>query len=169
MKLVLYVMQNTALSLYEHSGHCGATSSYDWSWIITLSTGCSQGSKATWQTSGPGRPPTMTKALYGHPQDGQGHIRQHPPSQARQHCQGLVKIKLYERPGTNHKKWNLKTSFMCSRPSCQEGSSSRASSTGTSALGMQNTALCFTERSGHFGATSSDHWSWHPIGDKWRG
>ena len=37
-------------------------------------------------------------------------------------------------------------------------------------LGMQNTALSFTERSGHCCATSSDHWSWHPLptseGDK---
>ena len=35
---------------------------------------------------------------------------------------------------------------------------------------MQNTALSFTERSGHWGATSSDHSSWHPLatseGDK---
>ena len=35
---------------------------------------------------------------------------------------------------------------------------------------MQNTVLSFTERSGHLGATSSDHWSWHPLatseGDK---
>ena len=35
---------------------------------------------------------------------------------------------------------------------------------------MQNTVLSFTERSGHCGATSSDHWSWHPLatseGDK---
>ena len=35
---------------------------------------------------------------------------------------------------------------------------------------MQNTALSFTERSGHCGATSSDHQSWHPLatseGDK---
>ena len=30
-------------------------------------------------------------------------------------------------------------------------------------LSMQNTALSFTERSGHCGATSSDHWSWHPL------
>ena len=29
---------------------------------------------------------------------------------------------------------------------------------------MQNTALSFTERSGHCGATSSDHWSWQPLG-----
>ena len=28
---------------------------------------------------------------------------------------------------------------------------------------MQNTALSFTERSGHCGATSSDHQSWHPF------
>ena len=28
---------------------------------------------------------------------------------------------------------------------------------------MQNTALSFTERSGHLGATGSDHWSWHPL------
>ena len=28
---------------------------------------------------------------------------------------------------------------------------------------MQNTALSFTERSGHWGANSSDHWSWHPL------
>jgi hypothetical protein len=37
-------------------------------------------------------------------------------------------------------------------------------------LNMQTTALSFTERSGHCGATSSDHWSWHPLatseGDK---
>ena len=37
-------------------------------------------------------------------------------------------------------------------------------------LAMQNTALCFTERSGHCGATNSDNWSWHPSvtseGDK---
>ena len=42
-------------------------------------------------------------------------------------------------------------------------------------LVMQNTALSFTERSGHCCATSSDYWSWHPLatseGDKvvsWR-
>ena len=28
---------------------------------------------------------------------------------------------------------------------------------------MQNTALSFTERSGHCGATSSHHWSWHSL------
>ena len=28
---------------------------------------------------------------------------------------------------------------------------------------MQNTALSFTERRGLCGATSSDHWSWHPL------
>ena len=37
-------------------------------------------------------------------------------------------------------------------------------------LGMQNTALSFTERSSHFGATSSDHESYHQLaaseGDK---
>ena len=35
---------------------------------------------------------------------------------------------------------------------------------------MQNTALSFTERIGHCGATSSDHYGWHPLatseGDK---
>ena len=35
---------------------------------------------------------------------------------------------------------------------------------------MQKNALSFTERSGHCGATSSDHFSWHPLatseGDK---